>query len=361
MKKVGVLGGTGAIGKRVLEILDKDYELFASYHKNQPDRNRNALFTQLDIMNRNELKSFCQNCDAIVNCAGASYLNGEIIAQVAAELNIPLIDPSGESFLEDKLFSTNDKNIFVLSSGCFPGMTGILMNYLCLKMDQVIEMSGMSISTEIPSISAIEDFILTGTTGFGMPLKYYENGEFKRDHREIADEIIINNQKFTLQTYYNVELDRLVKKYRPDKANWFNAIFNNEIMQNMQKAIIVYNSNKSMQEFNRISHKIQQIFINNQDTSQPFNYLQINVEGIKNGSRICQKAEIHNDSSSMISAITAAYAVNAVLNNSIANGIYYAMDIINPESVIAGMLEQNIDINISQEIMGVNDYEEGFI
>ena len=36
----------------------------------------------------------------------------------------------------------------------------------------------MSISTEIPSQSAIEDFILTNIAGFGQPLKYYNNGEY---------------------------------------------------------------------------------------------------------------------------------------------------------------------------------------
>ena len=175
-KKIGVLGGSGEIGKRCVNILtEKGYTVMASYRTRKPMENNENVYVQLDICNENELCMFMANCDVVINCAGASFINGEKIARTAAKMKIPLVDPSGESFLEERIKDIQKDNVFVLSSGCFPGMTGVLLNFLCSQFDDVKSLSGMSISTEIPSQSAIEDFILTNIAGFGQPLKYYNN------------------------------------------------------------------------------------------------------------------------------------------------------------------------------------------
>lgn len=38
MKKVGVLGCTGEIGKRIVELLQKNYSVKAGFHKVNPDK-----------------------------------------------------------------------------------------------------------------------------------------------------------------------------------------------------------------------------------------------------------------------------------------------------------------------------------
>ncbi|MGH2152939.1 saccharopine dehydrogenase, partial [Enterococcus faecalis] len=70
-----------------------------------------------------------------------------------------------------------DNNIFVLSSGYFPGLSGIMASYACSRLKNVDSISGFNVSEEIPSKSAIEDFVLTNLSGFGKALYYYKNGE----------------------------------------------------------------------------------------------------------------------------------------------------------------------------------------
>lgn len=65
--------------------------------------NNENVYVQLDICNENELCMFMANCDVVINCAGASFINGEKIARTAAKMKIPLVDPSGESFLEERI------------------------------------------------------------------------------------------------------------------------------------------------------------------------------------------------------------------------------------------------------------------
>lgn len=94
MKKVGILGGTGEIGKRVVKLLENQYELLVSYHSVKPSVTAHNQYIQLDVDISDDLESFCSQCSIIVNCAGASFVNGEKIARAAAKYHIPVVDPS---------------------------------------------------------------------------------------------------------------------------------------------------------------------------------------------------------------------------------------------------------------------------
>ncbi|NEZ47266.1 NAD-dependent epimerase/dehydratase family protein [Clostridium niameyense] len=360
MKRIGVLGGTGKIGKRIIKILKDDYFILASYRTNKQESDEKCKFIQLDISNVERLREFCRQCDIIINCAGASYINGETVARIASELNIPLVDPSGESFLENRIDDIKNKNIFVLSSGYFPGMTGLLMRFLCDKFDKPKELYGMSATREIPSKSAIEDFILTNIAGFGLALNYYENGEFKRDESEFIE--VLKNQEYKFQNYYTVELDRVVKKYSLEKANWYNSEFSSNITQKMQEAIIKFRIKEASYEFKEITNDIQQEFKKNIKDKEPFNYIRICVKGTNGNTELCRKVEITNKYSSDISAVIAAYTAKAILDLSLNNGIYYAMDIIDVDTIIRDLPKFNIKLNLTESIIEDDEcYEEGEI
>lgn len=50
MKKVGVLGCTGEIGKRIVELLQKNYSVKAGFHKVNPDKMWSSVeYSQFDI------------------------------------------------------------------------------------------------------------------------------------------------------------------------------------------------------------------------------------------------------------------------------------------------------------------------
>lgn len=119
-KKIGVLGGSGEIGNRCVNILkDKGYAVMASYRTREPMENDKNVYVQLDICNENELRMFMSNCDVVINCAGASFVNGEKIARTATKMNIPLVDPSGESFLEERIIDIQKENVLFCLVGVF--------------------------------------------------------------------------------------------------------------------------------------------------------------------------------------------------------------------------------------------------
>lgn len=49
MKRIGILGGTGAIGSRTVEILKESYPLLISYYSRPKASERNCKYVRVDI------------------------------------------------------------------------------------------------------------------------------------------------------------------------------------------------------------------------------------------------------------------------------------------------------------------------
>lgn len=347
MNCIGVLGGTGEIGSRILRILKGNYPLIASYHTRGRNSRSDCEYIRVDISDFQQVKMFCQKCDVVINCAGASYLNGESVARIAADLHVPYIDPSGEAFLEEKLDDIKDKNIFVLSSGYFPGMSGLLMRHICESFDTPETINGLSVSDEVPSQSAIEDFILTNLSGFGVALSYYNNGIIERDENERLEKI--RGKEYRFQNYLTVETERVAKKYSLQKANWYNSSFGDEIIQKLQTAIVQYKSGKDT--YKNILQDVIGIFRHNTKDREQFSYTKIEGQGVVGNNRVMMTSEISSNCSSEISAIIAAYAAKAALSSHLKNDIYYAMDIIKMDELMADMPGLNAELNIDNIII----------
>lgn len=354
MSCIGVLGGTGEIGSRILPILKGKHSLIASYYTRVRMSHDDCEYMRVDISDRQQIKAFCQRCDVVINCAGASYLNGENVARIAADFCVPYIDPSGEAFLEDKLKEVKDRNIFVLSSGYFPGMSGLLMKYTCGFFDVPETICGLSVSDEIPSQSAIEDFILTNLSGFGTALCCYNSGTIERDENERIE--MIRGKEYKFQNYLTVEAERVAKMYSLQKANWYNSSFGDAIIQKLQTAVIQYRSGKN--EYKSTVREVIKTFRNNIKDSRQFSYTRIEGRGILRNNRIMMTSEISSDCSSEISAVIAAYAAEAALSTDLANGIHYAMDIVNMDQLMVDIPKLNVKLNIENIILERGIYDE---
>ena len=359
MKRIGILGGTGAIGSRTVEILKESYPLLISYYSRPKASERNCKYVRVDIAKKEEIERFCQECDIIVNCAGASYLNGEKVARIAGQLGKPYIDPSGETFLEEQIADISKMGIFVLSSGFFPGMSGLLMRYLCESFDQPETILGLSASNEVPSQSAIEDFILTNLSGFGVALHYYEKGRLIRDNTEIVE--IINKRPFKFQNYLTVEAERIAKYYSLKQANWYNASFKPEIVRKMQVAVVSAQNDKN--SYRKLVEEVVSMTRADVGNSEQFTYMKIEGTGVSNGARHTKSVEVTSNCSSNMSAIIVAHTVIQIIEKNLSPGIYYAMDIINPRELLSKLSHYELQIKEkSIEKMDMEDkYEEGTI
>lgn len=346
-KVVGILGGSGSIGTKCVDILKGKYKIIATFRENRRKSSELCKYIKVDIDNPNELLEFFKQINILINCAGASYKNGERIAKMASDYNIPYIDPSGESFLEDKLKDKLEDNIFVLSSGYFPGLSGIMANYACDNLKDIELMQGFNISEEIPSKSAIEDFVLTNLSGFGKSLYSYKNKEYVYDDSFKYENI--NGKIYQLSNYITREFIRIAEKFNVKHAKWFNQVYGEEVIRKMQEIIL----KKHGFDYRIDIEEIILIFEKNV-CKEKFNKLKIvaknNTESIE--------IEVDSPDSSIMSAIICANTVKEVLEKNYKNGLYYAMDILNFQNIKNDLKKNNVKVNVKKE---KSEYEEGVI
>ena len=357
MKKViGVLGGSGQIGKRCVAILKRNnYSILASYNKNYVSNDTNCNYVNLDVGDIEAVRKFIQRCDIVLNCAGASYINGEMIARVASDEGVPYIDPSGESFLEDRLEDIANENIFILSAGYFPGLSGLMLEYAAKYFDKPLSIDGFNISKEVPSYSAVEDFILTNLSGFGRSLSSYLDGEIINN--ECRKNELYREKNYEMYNYLTNEIVRIARKYDLKQANWYNCSFSDEILAKMQG--VVYKVRKSGCKYYK--NDIEEIithFKNEVRNDETFSYLKICGKGMKNGKISSVEVNIDSKISSEMSAIVMCYTAISVLENNLKNGIYYAMDVLDINRIINDIDDLNINLSI-REFIEEEEYYEG--
>lgn len=364
MDNIGILGSTGEIGKRVVELLHKKFTIKATYHQKSPSKMIDQVkYFQVDVEKKQELQKFIEECDIVVNCAGASFLTSETIAKATLEAGVVYIDPFGAESLEKKLIECKDKGLAVLSSGCFPGMTGILMCVLCETLDKVNEIYGIHIDNQVPSLYGIVDFILSGIKGFGESGCYYYKGSKKRDKNyvEIRD---YENNEFMTQKYYTAEIDRIAKKYKPESAIWYAPVLSDEIMHIMQKAVWSYMDSKEIEVLKQCAQQIRQI-VSKEIGIKRNCEINITVIGYVQEEKKKKNIVLKAQNSSDISAVVLCSVIESIINKKMKPGIYYAPDIVAFHEMKSIIAASKIQVYCNDEIfkneIGAEIYEEGYI
>lgn len=360
MKKIVILGASGEIGRRAAKILKQKYHVKGTYFSRKIESCKNCEYFKIDVTNEKEIMELCKGADVIVNCAGASYINGRKIAEIASILQIPYIDPSGETFLEKYLYDKTDNNIFVLSSGYYPGLSGVLMKYVCNSFERPETVSGFTISEEVPSQSAIEDFVLTNLSGFGKICSYYSNGEVLRDTNERME--IVHNRLYKLQNYLSVEIKRIAEQFSLKTGNWYNVSFGDDIINKLQEAI--FSIKLGQEVYKKKIADVVQLFETKQQQIEPFTYLEVIGTGRNNNISQTINIKVESLCSSILSAIIVSTVAEIILNERPQNGIYYAMDIIKGDKLLDVLEQYGVEVykkTITEERVEESEYDEGCI
>ncbi|SFA97295.1 Saccharopine dehydrogenase NADP binding domain-containing protein [Acetitomaculum ruminis DSM 5522] len=333
--KVAVIGGSGEIGNSLTDILKSDntLELTATYHLRSVAEDKNIIWEKCDLESKEDLKKIVKEADLVINCAGASYLNSEKVARITGEFGKIYIDPFGGKYLKNKLKDLENDGMFILSAGCFPGVSGFFIDNLCKLFDKVERIEGKMIQTEIPSKCAIKDYVLSSLNGFGKPGQYLKNKAYQAD-RSPKDKVkeFDNGKKADLGLYYTEELDELVKKYQVEEAYWYTMKMSPSVLKIMQKCIMDYVKNKSEEELDKGADAIRDCLLKNFDNSNnpdlPKVNIEIDVEGTIKGKEKRKSIDYYFDNGSRLSAFFISQIVMKLKSKKKKNGIYWGTDIV---------------------------------
>lgn len=144
MKKVGVIGSTGRLGRCLVDTLLADPDICILAGSRDPDRvmtpgtdpSGNRLQTcHLDVLDARQLHAFCGKADLVINCAGPSGVLLDLVLRAAADVGCPVLDPGGYDPVLVRLETwrkraSADTTTIMVGAGLFPGLSGIYPRHL---------------------------------------------------------------------------------------------------------------------------------------------------------------------------------------------------------------------------------------
>lgn len=187
MTVIGVLGGSGAVGRVVVDRLaghglgelrvgGRDRDRAAAVCREFPRAAAEPV--RVDLHDPPSLRAFCTGCDVVVNCAGPSYRVLDAVARVALAAGAHYVDAAGDLAAVDALESGPPPELgeraAVFSAGLMPGLSGLLPRLLATgplaRLD--VYVGG---AAHIGELSAV-DALLTRGPRFGTALAAWRGG-----------------------------------------------------------------------------------------------------------------------------------------------------------------------------------------
>jgi saccharopine dehydrogenase-like NADP-dependent oxidoreductase len=135
---IGLLGGTGAVGRTAAERIAAWRLGPLRIGARDLDRTR-ALAAELpgpaeavsvDLGDPDTLAAFCAGCRIVVNCAGPSYHVLDTVARAALAAGADYVDIGGELAATDALGQAPPGRTAIFSAGVMPGLSGLLPRLL---------------------------------------------------------------------------------------------------------------------------------------------------------------------------------------------------------------------------------------
>ncbi|QFG22430.1 saccharopine dehydrogenase NADP-binding domain-containing protein [Actinomadura sp. WMMB 499] len=188
MTPIGVLGGSGTVGRVVVERLAAWGT--GPLRVGGRDRDRAARVCKaafgvpaepfrVDLDDAAALREFCAGCDIVVNCAGPSYRVLDRVARAALAGGAHYVDAAGDFVAIDALTVDGPAGLgrraAVFSAGLMPGLSGLLPRLLAAdgplaRLD--VYVGG---AAAIGPLSAV-DALLTRGPRFGTALAAWRDG-----------------------------------------------------------------------------------------------------------------------------------------------------------------------------------------
>ena len=195
-KTIGILGASGRIGQKTLELLlekkhiEQDYKLLVGVR--QPEKmsdkvkeNMACQIMRVDILNDIHLTEFCKSCDLVINTAGPSSALLDRVVQFCLKEKTHYVDPSGDYDVVRRIEKMQTQRqahdlVFLMAAGCYPGLTELYPAYIAESYfnktsDLSVYFSGLGILSQ----NAAWDIIESMKKKEGKAMVYWDQSGLK--------------------------------------------------------------------------------------------------------------------------------------------------------------------------------------
>jgi hypothetical protein len=344
MSVVGVLGGSGAVGKVAVDRLAayglgplrvgaRDLERVAQVCAALPGVA--ATPVRADLTDPKSLREFCAGCRVVVNCAGPSYRVLDTVARTALAAGADYVDAAGDivaiealaSHAEDRLAD----RVAVFSAGLMPGLSGLLPRLLAeqgplSRLDLFV--GG---AAAIGPLSAV-DALLTRGPKFGVALAAWREGRIVPGALAPLRSIVLPGFKGRVQAwpFLSVEASRLAAELRVAELRNYTVYVTDAIPRALAAAWA-----DDTEPIER--HVAALVAAADADIAATGPYYTMLFQAVprRHAPGRARRLILHTPDSYALSGVVAAATAREVLSGRIGPGAHLAAEVLSPKEVLA--------------------------
>jgi hypothetical protein len=344
MSAVGVLGGSGAVGKVAVDRLAayglgplrvgaRDLERVAQVCASLPAGA--ATPVRADLADPTSLRAFCAGCRVVVNCAGPSYQVLDTVARTAFAAGADYVDAAGDIVAIEALRShAQDRladRVAVFSAGLMPGLSGLLPRLLAeqgplSRLDLFV--GG---AAAIGPLSAV-DALLTRGPKFGVALAAWRDGRIVPGALAPLRSVVLPGFKGRVQAwpFLSVEASRLAAELRVAELRNYTVYVTDAIPRALAAAWA-----DDTEPIER--HVPALVAAADEDVAATGRYYTMLFQAVprRHAPGRARRLILHTPDSYALSGVVAAATARDVLSGRIGPGAHLAAEVLSPKEVLA--------------------------
>jgi len=347
-----VLGASGAVGREaVRELRNLGYRGLRL--GGRTGRALDALIEPgagdeahiVDVRDPSSLASFAKSCDLVVNCVGPAYELRATVPAAALEAGAHCVDVGGDDPAMEDLTAPEaprhkEPRSLVLSAGVLPGLSSILPAWLANQgLDSVRSLVGYCGGLEPCSPTVAQDVLLSLLVGgadgaaYGESLAAWRGGRRRSQALRIVQDAPAPGfpDRVALQPYLSFETQRLAARLGLESADWYNVYPGSRI-----RTLFGRLPGRLAEGADRARLAEQMMLAARLDLvgRTPYYAMDFALSGTGDGVPVTRRLTLRAPSSYRLTGMVAAWTGQAVLDGSVAPGVHYACDVLDPEAVV---------------------------
>lgn len=340
---VAVLGGSGQVGQeaaRILRRLGVDALRLGGRGGTRLRRAAQDVGAQAmpaDVQDPESLRAFCAGTALVLNCAGPSYLHTDRVARAALHAGVPYVDVSGDGPAHRLLAgSVPTGGLVVLSAGMLPGLANAVPRLLARgRGGRLLVHSG---GIELFSPAAAADLVLSLDAGdaddhwYGEPLAAWRHGRRVARALPVRDDVELPYfpGRVSVLPFLSADCERVALTLGLAELDWFNVFTGGQLRLVLGR--LRGRVPRDQTGLDAAAARVCEAARLDLGGGRPYYAM---VFTLAQG-RTSRTALLRTASSFRLTAAVGAATARAVLDGSVAPGLHFADDVLDP----AWLLEQ---------------------
>ena len=312
---IGVIGGFGDIGSRVVRYInrysDQDIRIGGRNEQRIPNGYSSKIsFQQVDIQEEASLSKYIEGCDVVINCTGIGKERASLLQKVIIEKSVNYI--SLDMYDWSKCAGEfSGANAVIDCCGSIPGLAEVLMIYMCNRFKKIKKFKFYYGALGKFTITAARDYLLNLDNRTTKSMAYLKDGRVSMyPHSDkLKEKLPFSESIFRLFPYVDEGGLYLAEKFHIQNAVWYMAFMGERTM-------------KALEDIERNAEKISIASGLDSNEGESFAGYLIEITGNKNGEDITETLYLRFNHPSELTSFVAATSALAVCEKILNPGIY---------------------------------------